>query len=235
MIQIAPDIWHVPLAPLKLPGGVRMPLASTVIRLPDRSLVIYSPGKLDDATAAAIEAEGEVRHIIAPSKLHHLYAGKAAERWPNAKLHAAPGLPDKRKDLTFHHDLGGPVEAWRDVIDVEVFGGAPSLNEVVLFHKPSGTLVCADFVFNVTQPVNWQTRMVLALTGSGGREVRQSRFFTFGVKDRAAARASIDRILAWPIKYVAPVHGEHVAIDAATLAPRLSRSYGGQVPVTAAP
>jgi len=233
MIPIAPDIWHVPVAPLKFPGGARMPLASTVIRLPDRSLVLYSPGRLDDATCAAIDAEGEVRHIVAPSKLHHLFAGNAAQRWPQAQLYGAPGLAAKRKDLTFHHELAGPVDAWRDVIDVEVFGGAPSLNEVVLFHRPSGTLVCADFVFNVTQPVNWQTRMVLALTGSGGKEVRQSRFFTFGVKDRAAARASIDRILAWPIRYVSPVHGEHVAIDAETLAPKLSRSYGGKVPVTA--
>lgn len=233
MISIAPDIWHVPHGDLKLPGGARLPLASTLIRLPDRSLVLYSPGKLDDATAAAIEAEGEVRHIIAPSLFHHLYAGHAAARWPKAQLHGAPGLAAKRTDLTFHHELGAAIDAWRDVIEIEVVGGAPRLNEAVLFHKPSGTLVCADFLFNVTRPANWQTRLVLGLTGSGGKELRQSRLWSLGIKDRSAMRSSVERILKWPIKFVSPVHGEHLAIDAATLAPKLSRSYGGKVPAPA--
>src|SRR3954468_11354060 len=175
MTPIAPDVWHVPAAPLRMPGGFTMPLASTVIRLPDGSLVVYSPGRFDDQQITDIASLGEVSHIVAPSLYHHLYAGKAAERWPKAKLHAAPGLSAKRADVTFHYDLGVELDpSWRGVIDVEVIGGTPKMNEAVLFHRPTGTLVCADFLFNVTKPANTVTRLGLAVTGGGGGTLKQS-------------------------------------------------------------
>ncbi|MCA1480939.1 hypothetical protein I6F37_39095, partial [Bradyrhizobium sp. NBAIM08] len=37
-------------------------------------------------------------------------------------------------------------------------------------------------------------------------------------KDRAAARASVERVLAWPIQRIAFCHGESVEIDSAGLA-----------------
>jgi hypothetical protein len=228
MRTVAPGIWHIPYAPVKLFGGVRMPISSTVFRLPDRSLLLYSPGDIDDIQAKELAVLGEVSHIVAPSLLHHLYVGNAAARWPHAKLHAAPGLAAKRPDIEFHRELGrDPDPAWGDALDVEVVGGTPSLNEAVLFHRPSGTLSVADFVFNITRPANLATRFVLAMTGTGGRELRQSRMWRFAVRDRTAARGSIDRILAWPIRHVLPVHGEAVDIDAPHLASRLGRSYGG--------
>ncbi|NVB76916.1 MAG: DUF4336 domain-containing protein [Kofleriaceae bacterium] len=235
MRTVAPGIWHIPYAPVKLFGGVRMPISSTVFRLPDRTLLLYSPGDIDDIQAKELAVLGDVSHIVAPSLLHHLYVGHAAQRWPQAKLHAAPGLAAKRPDIKFHRELGrDPDPAWGDAIDVEVVAGTPSFNEAVLFHRPSGTLSVADFVFNVTKPANFATRFVLAMTGTGGRELRQSRLWRFAVKDRAAARGSIDRILAWPIQHVLPVHGEAIDIDASRLAARLGRSYGA-MPVVQLP
>lgn len=225
--SVAPGIWHIPYAPVKLPIGVRLPIASTVFRLPDNTLLLYSPGDIDDIQAAELNVLGEVSHIVAPSLMHHLYVGHAAERWPHATLHAAPGLAEKRTDLKFHRVLGGePDPAWGGAIDIEIVGGAPNYNEAVLFHRPSGTLSVADFVFNVTKPANLATRFVLAMTGTGGRELRQSRVWRFAIKDRAAARQSIDRILSWPIRHVLPVHGEAIDIDAARLAIRLGHAYG---------
>jgi len=213
-----------------------MPLASTLVRLPDRSLLLYSPIAIDDALAADIAALGEVANIVAPSLLHHLYVADAAVRWPRAILHGVPGLAQKRADVTVQRDLDRELDpALRDTLAFEVIAGAPKLNEAVMFHRPSGTLACADFVFNVTQPENLRTRMVLAMMGVGGRRLAQSRVWRFAIRDRAAARTSIDRILRWPIARVAPAHGEVQAIDAATLAGKLSRAYGGRVvPVLAA-
>jgi hypothetical protein len=224
---IAQDVWHLVAPALRLPGGVRMPVASTVMRLPDRSLLLYSPVAFDDAMAAALAREGEVSHIVAPSLWHHLYAEAATKRFPRATLHGAPGLSSKRPDLTIHRVLGSSDPGWGDTIDVVVIDGAPKLNEAVLLHRPSGTLACADFVFNLTQPVNLMTRLLFALTGVGGGRLAQSRAWKFAVRDRAAARASIDRLLSWPIRQVAPAHGEPIAIDTATLAPVLARAYGG--------
>lgn len=214
---------------MRMPGGVLMPLASAVMRLADRTLLVYSPITLDDARAAAIEAEGEVAHIVAPNLLHHLHVKAASERWPRATVHGAPGLAAKRADARFDRELtSGALDA---TVDVEVIGGAPKLNEAVLFHRPSGTLVCADFVFNVTEPANWRTRFALAVMGVGGRALKQSRLWRTLAKDRTAVRASIDRVLRWPIGAVLPVHGEATHIDAAALGPKLARAYGGRAQV----
>lgn len=211
---------------MKLPAGVVMPLSSIVIRLADRSLLVYSPIKFDDAQAAAISAEGDVKHIVAPNLYHHLFLKAATERWPGATVHAPPGLATKRGDVKLDNELG--TQSIGDV-DVQVIGGAPRINEALLFHRGSGALLCGDFLFNVTEPANVATRMVLSLMGTGGKQLKQSRFWSFLTKDREAARASIDRALSWPITMVVPVHGEAVAIDAETLAPKLTRSYRGAV------
>ncbi len=211
-------------------GGVVIPLSSVVLRLADRSLLIYSPVKLDDAQAAAIAAEGEVSHIVAPNLFHHLYVQAAADRWPKATIHGPPGLAAKRSDIKFGGELGtGPID---DSVDVELVGGAPRINEGVLFHRPSGALLCADFLFNITEPANLRTRFALSLTGVGGRELKQSLMWRFLGKDRAAIRASIDRMLGWSISTVVPVHGAAAPITPATLAPKLARAYRG--PVTTA-
>jgi hypothetical protein len=212
---------------MRMAGGVHMPLNMTVLRLADRSLLLYSPIKLDDEQAAAINALGEVRHIVAPNLFHHLYVKAAHERWPSATIHAAPGLKEKRSDLAIKHDLGvAPIDS---SIDVEVVGGAPKINEAIVFHKPSGAMLVADFMFNVTEPANLRTRFALSMMGVGGRELKQSRLWSFLTKDKTAARASIDRMLGWEIATIVPVHGGPVAMTASALAPKLKRAYKGTV------
>lgn len=230
LTPIAPDVWQLATAePVKFPGGLRMPLAATVLRLADRSLLVYSPIALDDASGAALAEIGEVGHIVAPSLIHHLHAKAAAERFPRAVLHVASGLAAKDAALAGGREIGetGVGAGWGDGIEAQRIEGAPKLGEVVLFHRSSGTLVCADLVFNITTHASLMTRVILGMTGTGGKQVAQSRMWTFGVRDRAATRASLDRVLGWPIQRVAPCHGEVAAIDSAGLAPKLSRAYGG--------
>jgi glyoxylase-like metal-dependent hydrolase (beta-lactamase superfamily II) len=229
MQEIGPEIWRIAGPDLRFPGGVWMPLASTLVRLPDGSLVVYSPIAFDEAQFAAIAELGEVAHVVVPSLLHHLHAERAAVRWPRATIHAADGVLRKRPSLRVDRILGtDPEPAWRDTLDVETVAGAPKLGETVLFHHPSRTLICADLVFHITQPRNLRTRVVLATMGVGGGRIAQSRAWRFAVSDRDAARASIDRILAWPIARVAPAHGEPGDITARALAERLSRVYRGR-------
>lgn len=240
MQPIGTDIWHVQGRSLRMPGGVAMPLASTVVRLPDRSLVVYSPIDFDDATAAQVDALGDVAHLVAPNRLHHLYAGAAARRWPRARVHAAAGVRAKQPELRIDHELGAratgsandaglgrampaPVAAWSGALELQHIAGAPSIDEHVAFHRPSGTLICCDLLFHITRPANLRTRMVLALMGVGGGRLAQSRVWRFARRDRDAAQASVERVLSWPITQVAPCHGEPCPIDAAALAPRLTR------------
>ncbi|HTJ42902.1 MAG TPA: DUF4336 domain-containing protein [Kofleriaceae bacterium] len=235
LIPVANDLWHVDGGELRQPGGVYMPSRATLVRLRDRSLLLYSPVAIADQTAAAIDALGPVAHIVAPTRIHHLFVAGAIARWPKAETHAAPGLAAKRPDLRFDHALASG--AWRggDELDVEVVAGAPKLGEAVFFHRASRALICADLVFHVTRPRNLRTKIVLAIVGAGGGRLAQSRAWRFLRRDRAAARGSVDRILAWPIERVAPCHGEAIAIDARGLARVVTRVYGGTPPLALAP
>lgn len=231
MESLARDVWQVSGPSIRIPGGGKLPTAATVIRLADARLLVYSPIDFDDTAAAAVAAVGEVAHLVIPSALHHLFAGAATRRWPKATVSAAPGVRAKQPDLRIDRELpGGDLGAG---IEAELIGGTPKLNEVVLFHRPSGTLVCADLFFHIAHPESLRTRLVLALAGTGGGRLAQSREWSWLRKDRAAARASVDRILGWPIARVAMCHGAPVEIDAAGLAPRMSRLYGGPVPLRA--
>jgi hypothetical protein len=233
MDSIAPDVWQVPGPAIRIPGGGRLPTCSTVIRLADRSLLVYSPIDLDDTAAAAIAAVGEVAHLVVPSLMHHLFAEAATRRWPKAMVHAVPGVRHKQPGLRIDREL--PGHDWGPGLEAELVGGVPKLNEVVLFHQPTGTLICADLLFHITRAENLATRLVLALGGTGGGRLAQSRGWGFLRKDRAAARASVERILGWPIARVAVCHGLPAQIDAAGLAPLMARLYGGPVRLGAGP
>jgi hypothetical protein len=224
IIEVVPDVWRVPGADLKMPGGVKMPIAATVFRVSPRDLVVYSPVRFDDDTAAAIDRLGTVAHIVAPNRLHHMYASVAAARWPDAVVHAAPGLREKQPELKIDRELPAEIDP---AFELELIAGAPGISECVMFHRPSSTLACADLVFNVTQPANARTRFALAIMGAGGRTLRMSRFWRLARKDKDAIRASLDRVLAWPIARVVPCHGEVAELTSAELAPRLARGYGG--------
>ena len=106
------------------------------------------------------------RAELAPPSLRR----PGAKRWPRATVHGAPGLVAKRPDVKFHRELGRDVEpAWRDAIEVELVGGAPRLNEAVLFHRPSGSLPARTS--SSTSPSRRTSRrdLLLAMTGAGGR------------------------------------------------------------------
>ena len=146
--QLAADLWQVP-SEVRQPGGVRMPVNMTLIRVPS-GLALVSPVAIDDMLAEQIATLGEVRELVSPSCLHHRYLDAAHKRWPAARVLAPPGLATKRPELHIDAELPGSMpEGWRGHLDAVVVGGAPKLGETVLFHRASATLVCADLVFNI--------------------------------------------------------------------------------------
>jgi len=203
---LAPDLW-VAERPLPLVVGdigARM----TVIRLRDGGLWLHSPVRLDAATHAALEALGPVRAVIAPSKVHHLFVGDYTAAYPEAEVHAAPGLGEKRRDLRIDGVLGdAPSAAWRGEIAQHRFRGAPAIEEVVFFHPASRTLLLTDLAFNVPADRTAGARLFYRVVGAAGR-FGPHRLVRFMIRDRAAARTSVDTILRWEFERVIVSHGD---------------------------
>lgn len=203
------EIWTAsrPLPILVGDVGARM----TVIRMPDRSLMLHSPVHLDAKLRRALGDLGSVRWILGPSKVHHLFLPEAVQAFPEATLCGAPGLAEKRRDLAFHHVLGeDPPPGWPDEVSIRAIEGAPMMNEVALLHRPSRTLVLTDLVFNVKPGAGNRAPLFHWLVGATGR-FGPHRIVRFGLRDRAAARRSLDAILGWDFDRVVMSHGEVVA------------------------
>ena len=203
---LAPDIW-IAERPQRFYGlevGTRM----TVIRLRDGSLLLHSPVVLDPELRRELDAIGRVRFAVAPNRVHHLYAGDVAAAYPGTKLWVAPGLARKRPDLVFVDVLGDDAPAeWKDEVDQVFFRGRPYENEVVFLHRASRTLIICDLAFNFGPRAAAPTRLLMRLIRSYGR-FGPSTLDPWLIRDRRAARQSLERILAWDFDRVVVAHGD---------------------------
>jgi hypothetical protein len=206
LTRLDDDLW-VAARPLELivgDVGCRM----TVIRLPGGELLLHSPVRLDDATRAALDDLGPVRWIVGPSTVHHFFLGDYVEAYPDAQLVGVPGLPEKRRDLRFRHVLHEDSSLPFDgALERLLFAGAPLLNEVVFLHPPSRTLVLTDLAFNVPAGGPNRARLFHWLVGATGH-FGPHRIVRFGIRDRAAARHSLEVVLSWDFDRVVVSHGE---------------------------
>lgn len=204
MRQLAEDLWVVD-RPLRFAGlalGTRM----SIVRLPGGDLFLHSPVALDDHLRAALLDLGRPRWAVAPNRFHHLFVGDY-RAFAGLELVGVPGLVDKRRDLTFDVVLGdAPHPAWAGLIEQEAFGGLPLMGEVAFCHRASRTLLTCDLAFNVGAEAPPATRLAFRLLGAYGR-CGPSVVEKLLVRDRAAARASLQRILAWDFERIVVTHG----------------------------
>lgn len=208
LIALADGIWVV-AAPLRFMGIFSIGTRMTVIRAGD-GLVVHSPIAIDEALKAEIDALGPVRYVVAPSVFHHLFAGEGTKAWPEALLLAPAALRKKRKDLNIAGELesGAPTAWGGDLQSFPIRGSM--LNETVLFHTPTGTLVASDLLENFTHVDDAFTRQYLKLGGVYGKP-GWHRFLRFIYRDRAAAKESIEHLLDLDLERIVIAHGDVVA------------------------
>lgn len=210
---LAPNLWVAERGLTLAVGdiGTRM----TVIRLAGGGLFLHSPVRLDAETRRALDEVGQVRAVVAPSKVHHFFVGDYIAAYPAARIYGAPGLAEKRRDISFHGVLSNdaPPE-WHGQIEQHVFRGASFMNEVVFFHAATRTLLLTDLAFNV--PANHRAalraRLFYWLVGAAGR-FGPHRVVRLGIRDRATARASVQTILQWDFDRVIVTHGDVLDTD----------------------
>jgi hypothetical protein len=205
LAEVAPGLWsHVHT--LRLPGNVLMPAQMSVARLDGGALWVHSPVPIDDALAAELAALGTVRYAVSPTCLHGRYVAAFVARYPGAQVHGAPGLAPLHPEVTFAGTLATGPSPWSDSLEQLLLEGAPRLNEVVFFHRPSRSLLVSDLFFNITEPASWATGLVTRMAGTY-RRFGVSRAWRFYRKDRALLKASVEKMLGWDFVRVLPSHG----------------------------
>jgi hypothetical protein len=211
---IGPDIWIVDgpeirfgVAGLKLPFPTRM----TVVRLADGGLWLHSPTAPDAALLAAVEALGPVRFLIAPNSLHYWWLPDWAARFPEAEIHAVPGLArSAKRSLPPHRTLGDAAPpGWADDIGQLLIEGG-LLTEADFFHRASRTLILTDLIENF-EPERFSSRLYRLLVRLGGaadpdgKAPYDMRLSFWG--RRKAVRAAVERMIAWAPEWIVLAHG----------------------------
>lgn len=205
--------------------GFPYPTRMAVAKLSSGALWIWSPIALSNELAAAMEALGPVRHIVSPNKIHHLFLQAWAQRWPEARLYAPPGLVAKRPDLRFHAELGdAPDVAWASDIDQVVFRGSFALEEVVFFHDASRTAIVGDLIqrFDQSTLSGWKG-MLMKLDGLVGERGSTPRDWRASFLRRRLARAARDKVLGWQPDKLLIAHGACVTHQATPVIDRALR------------
>jgi Domain of unknown function (DUF4336) len=206
--ELVPDRLWTRQMPLRL-FGVELGTRMSVFRLSDESggLWLHSPIALDRPLRGELNALGRVRFVVCPNMGHHMFAGEYFGAYPDASFYAAPGLPEKRPDLPFNAVLGDvPVLGWAKDLDQALFRGNQMVREVVFCHQESRTLIVTDLVQTADSGGPLLTRLVKRLTGTYKRPGLPLPF-RFGFRDKAAARASVERILSWDFDRIVLCHG----------------------------
>ena len=207
MDQIAESLWvaEQPLHYL----GVALTTRMTIIRLAGGVLMVHSPIHLTQELLFAAGSMGSVRFIVAPNRFHHLFVRDWQRAYPNAQTFCAPGLDTKRADLNFTATLGeDPPAAWADEVDQVFMRAFRPLNEIVFFHRKTGTVIFTDLLFNIAHHDSAYARFLLRLDGAFHGPAIPRSFMLLLRRRRGECAAFLQRILSWDFDRAIVGHGD---------------------------
>lgn len=204
--SLADGLWCVDHRSFSV-GGLPIGTRSTVLRLGDGTLLLHSPGPLTEPELGEIRALGAVSHVVAANKMHHLFYAAACAAFPEARHLAVAGVDagGARVDEALSSKLPASLAADLEVLPLE---GAPKLDEHLLFHPASATLLAVDVAFNIRNATGMY-RFAMWLNGANDRFCMTRLGRSQYLSDHAACARSVDRACAaWPIERVVVAHGE---------------------------
>lgn len=187
-------------------SGVRLRARTTVVRMDDGGLLVHSPAPPTDALVAALAALGPVRWLMVPNCFHHLGTPAAAARYPEARVVGPASASSHNQALRIDVDLADPAFA-AQVPELELLpvGGVPFLDETVVFHRPTGSLLGADVVLRADADDHWTWRFAARVMGCYER-LRVPPDVKKKIVDREAAARSIAAIVARPARRLIVAH-----------------------------
>lgn len=206
LTPFAEGVWTA-AAPVRI-LGMQLTATMTALRLGDGSLLLHSPIAMTPERRAGIEAIGPVSHLYAPNLHHHLRIGEWAAAFPLARLHAPVGLVKKRPDLRIDRTHGTTPEPSLAAVFDEIRIDGFQLEESALFYRPARTLVVADLVHNIGRPQHRWTELYSRSMGFYDRVALSRMIRWTAFTDRAAARRSLDSLLAHPFERLVVGHGQ---------------------------
>ncbi|MDB6005903.1 MAG: hypothetical protein JWR15_2890 [Prosthecobacter sp.] len=222
MKQIAENLWllHYPLSVLGTQHGRNV----TVIRLRSGKTILHSMAPFTSADLEAIRALGEPSWLVESMLLHDTYARQGHDAFPSLPFLGPPGFSETVGFPT--QELMPSPPEWQGEVEVLPIEGAPMLKEHAVLHMPSRTLIVADMVFNFRPDEKGWDRVFHRYIAGFKRYPGMSRIFRVCIKDRAAFRASVARLMERDFDRIIVGHGEVIESNGKALLQRALADAG---------
>jgi len=181
-----------------------------VVRLEDGRLLIHSPAPPSDELVKELSELGEVAWLVVPNCFHHLGTPAAAAAFPGAKVVAPKSAAAKNAALRLDFAIDDP--AFGDTVTELVvlpLEGVPFLDETLLYHRPSKTLLAADAALRADANDHWTWRFAARVTGCY-EKLRVPPDVKGEIADKAAAARSLAALSSLPVDRLVVAHGEIV-------------------------
>ena len=194
-------------------AGVRLYARTTVVRLNDGSLLLHSPAPPTDALSDELRALGSVRWLLVPNCFHHLGTPAALAHFPEAQVVGPASALSRNQALKINVDVHD-TRFREQVPELEALPllGVPFLDETVLYHRPTQTLLGADIVLGASAKDHWTWRCAGRITGCYGR-VRVPPDVRKKISDKTAAARSLRAMLERPAQRLIVGHADVIGAD----------------------
>lgn len=189
-------------------SGIRQRTRTTVVRLDDGNLLLHSPAPPTDDLVEQLGALGSVRWLVVPNCWHHLGAPAAAARFPDAQVVGPESALKRNKALRI--DVGiDDARFTEQVPELEALPlhGVPFLDETLLYHRPTRTLLGADIVVCAAAHDHWTARFAARAFGFYER-ARVPPDAKKKILERTAAARSIAAMLERPAQRLIVGHAD---------------------------
>ncbi|KAI9705705.1 MAG: hypothetical protein M1820_005115 [Bogoriella megaspora] len=219
--------------PFQIGGTVKAGGRTTICRMHSGRLAVFSPTPLIQSVETAVaEMGGNVSHLIAPNKGHHLFLGQWKTRYPNAKIIGPIGLPEKRAkseevdQVGFDTVIGEELDEESDSeFAIEFLNTYPNSDIVFDFIREK-TLIEGDVWFNVPALEQYSssnedpksglpTKLVTHINQAPGDSwTGRMKWFVFTGGNQESLARSVKAIQEWPFERIVPCHGDVLENDA---------------------
>ncbi len=222
MKALADNLWIL-VYPLPLLGA-DLKRVVTILRLRSGDLVIHSTGPFTPDDAAAIRAVGRPGWLLDTMLRHDTFARLGRESFPGIPYLAPAGFSEQA-GLPVGALVPAPAE-WGDEVAVLRLDGVPSMEEHVVFHRPSRTLIVADLFFNFGPEAPGWTRFLMRLAVGAKHDPGMARSMRLTVKDKPALKRSLNAMMAWDFDRIIVGHGDVVETEGKRKAAEALRRVG---------
>lgn len=214
--QIADDLFVV-YGCIKMMPGVRISRNMAIVR-DNGQLTLINPVRMDEAGLSALEALGDVAHVLRLGPFHGMDDGFYVERYQANFWSFTGGTTYTAPAVTHTLSDGGELPFAR--AQLLAFSAMKEQEGVILLERSEGgVLLTCDAIQSYSTPphtphTNWLSRTLLPVIGFPRKTLIGPFWLKLLVTDKARIQAEFRRLLELDFDALLAAHGTFVATGA---------------------